>query len=95
LIPQATTPSSGEPIVAMATLAPLRVYANVPQSVAPYVNDGDSATVTANGFSGHEFSGTVTRHPEALDPNTRTMLVEVDLPNRDGALLPGCTRMSK
>jgi membrane fusion protein, multidrug efflux system len=89
LIPQSTTPSSGNPIVAMATLSPLRIYANVPQTVAPYVNDGDSATITVNEFPGREFTGTVTRHPEALDPNTRTMLVEVDLPNRDQSLLPG------
>ena len=89
LIPQSTTPSSGNPIVAMATLSPLRVYANVPQSVATYVNDGDAATVTINELPGRVFSGTVTRHPEALDQNTRTMLVEVDLPNKDQSLLPG------
>jgi len=89
LIPQSITPTTGNPIVAMATLSPLRVYANVPQSVAPYVNDGDLAAVTVNEFPGRQFSGTVTRHPEVLDPNTRTMLVEIDLPNRDEALLPG------
>ena len=89
LIPQSTTPSAGNPIVAMATLTPLRIYANVPQNVAPYVNDGDSATVTVNDFPGRAFRGTVTRHPEALDPNTRTMLVEIDLPNPDQSLLPG------
>jgi RND family efflux transporter MFP subunit len=89
LIPQSTTPSSGNPIVAMATLSPLRIYANVPQSVATYVNDGDAATVTVNELPGRVFSGTVTRHPEALDQNTRTMLVEVDLPNKDESLLPG------
>jgi RND family efflux transporter MFP subunit len=89
LIPQSTTPSSGNPIVAMATLSPLRIYANVPQSVATYVNDGDAATVTVNELPGRVFSGTVTRHPQALDQNTRTMLVEVDLPNKDQSLLPG------
>ncbi len=89
LIPQSTTPSSGNPIVAMATLSPLRIYANVPQSVATYVNDGDAATVTVNELPGRIFSGTVTRHPQALDQNTRTMLVEVDLPNKDQSLLPG------
>jgi membrane fusion protein, multidrug efflux system len=89
LIPQSTSPSSSNPIVSLATLAPLRIYANVPQSLAPYVNDGDAATITVNEFPGRKFIGTVTRHPEALDQNTRTMLVEVDLPNKDLSLLPG------
>jgi membrane fusion protein (multidrug efflux system) len=90
LIPQTTTPTTGgNPIISMATLAPLRVYANVPQSLAPDVINGELATVTVNEFPGRDFSGTVTRHPEVLDPNTRTMLVEVDLPNRDQSLLPG------
>lgn len=89
LIPQSTTPSEGKPIVAMATLSPLRVYAYVPQTVAPYIEDGDSAVVTANEFPGRKYAGTVTRHPEALDAETRTMLVEVDLPNTDRSLLPG------
>jgi len=35
------------------------------------------------------FQGTVTRHPDALDQTTRTMLVEVDLPNQDRSLYPG------
>ncbi len=89
LIPQSTTPTSANPIVAMATLSPLRVYAYVPQSVASYINDGDLATITLSQFPGRKFEGAVTRHPEALDQNTRTMLVEVDLPNRDQTLLPG------
>jgi membrane fusion protein (multidrug efflux system) len=90
LIPQTTTPTTGgNPIIAMATLSPLRVYANVPQTIAPDISDGESASVTVNEFPGREFNGTVTRHPEALDPNTRTMLVEVDLPNLDQSLLPG------
>jgi membrane fusion protein, multidrug efflux system len=89
LIPQSTTPSSGNPIVAMATLMPLRIYAYVPQTLAPFVRDGDAAAVTVAEYTGRKFTGTVTRHPEALDQNTRTMLVEVDLPNHDKVLLPG------
>jgi RND family efflux transporter MFP subunit len=89
LIPESTTPTTGNPIVAMATLSPLRVYAYVPQSVASYVSDGDSATITVSQLPGRKVEGAVTRHPEALDQNTRTMLVEVDLPNQDQALLPG------
>ena len=90
LIPQETTPSSANtPVVAIATLSPLRVYAEIPQSVAPFVHDGDPATVTVTEFPQRKFPGTVTRHPPALTSATRTMLVEVDLPNQDHALLPG------
>jgi membrane fusion protein, multidrug efflux system len=90
LIPQETAPSSANtPVVAIATLSPLRVYANIPQSVAPFVHDGDPATITVTEFPQRKFAGTVTRHPPALTSATRTMLVEVDLPNQDHALLPG------
>jgi RND family efflux transporter MFP subunit len=90
LIPQATTSSaSNSPIVSLATLAPLRVYAYAPQSLSPFIKDGDTATATVSEFSGRQFAGTITRHPEALDQNTRTMLVEMDLPNTDRSLYPG------
>ncbi len=91
LIPQATTPSSTPsiPIVALATLSPLRVYAYVPQSVSSFIKDGDPATITVVDFPNRKFAGTVTRHPDALDQTTRTMLVEVDLPNQDRSLRPG------
>jgi membrane fusion protein, multidrug efflux system len=90
LVPQTTAPSSSNtPLIAIATLAPLRVYAEIPQSVAPFVHDGDPATITVTEFPQRKFTGTVTRHPPALTSATRTMLVEVDLPNQDHALLPG------
>ena len=89
LIPQVTTPSAGSPIVTMATLSPVRVYANVPQSVAPLIQNGDPATITVTEYPGRAFTGSVTRHPDALQPATRTMLVEVDVPNDDFALYPG------
>jgi RND family efflux transporter MFP subunit len=92
LIPQSTSPSStttNSPIVALATTTPLRVYAYVPQSLAPFIKDGDSANITVTEFPNRNYSGTVTRHPDALDQTTRTMLVEVDLPNQDRSLYPG------
>ena len=91
LIPQATTSSSTPniPIVALATQTPLRVYAYAPQSLASFIKDGDPATVTVSDFPNRKFTGTITRHPEALDQTTRTMLVEVDLQNQDRSLLPG------
>ena len=101
MIPQATTPVSAttspgyptnttsSPIVAMATLQPLRIYAYAPQPLTPLIHNGDRALVSVDEYPGQEFEGTVTRHPEALDEASRTMLVEVDLPNRDLKLMPG------
>jgi RND family efflux transporter MFP subunit len=73
----------------MATLSPLRIYTDVPQSTAPFIRNGDPAAINVTEFPDREFKGSVTRHPDALTSATRTMLVEVDLPNTDGALLPG------
>lgn len=90
LVPQVTTPSAAStPIVAMATMSPLRVYAAAPQSVAPFIRNGDAATITVTEYPQHTFKGVVARHPEALTSDTRTMLVEVDLSNEDRALYPG------
>ena len=95
LIPQSTTPSStttNTPIVALATQAPLRVYAYVPQSLSSFIKDGDPATIAVIDFPNRNFTGAVTRHPEALDQTTRTMLVEVDLPNQGSVAVPGDVR---
>jgi membrane fusion protein, multidrug efflux system len=90
LIPQSTTPSAGgTPILALATLTPLRIYADVPQSFAPFIKDGDKAMLTVAEYPQRTFAGSVTRHSDALNVDTRTMRVEVDLENRDYALMPG------
>jgi len=89
LIPQATTPATSTPILTLATLSPVRVYADAPQSAAPLIKNGDPVTITVTEYPGRMFVGSVTRHPEALRPATRTMLVEVDVTNDDLALLPG------
>jgi RND family efflux transporter MFP subunit len=91
LVPASTapgTPGAGA-IISVARMAPLRVFAYVPQNVAPFVKDGDAATITARGYAMRKFTATITRHPEALSPDTRTMLVEVDLPNENEVLYPG------
>jgi RND family efflux transporter MFP subunit len=76
-------------IYQMATLKPLRVYVYLPQPLSPLVRDGDRAVVTVNEYPERDFPGTVSRHPSALDQSTRTMQIEVDLPNEDLALYPG------
>jgi RND family efflux transporter MFP subunit len=90
LIPATTTPAAAAtPIVAMATLTPLRIYADVPQTLAPFVRNGDPAQIRIGEYPHTVFVGTVTRHAKALNIESRTMLVEVDLPNEDHRLLPG------
>jgi len=89
LIPQVTTPGSSTPIVDLATLHPLRVYADVPQDLAALIKDGEAANVSVTQYPDRDFSGTITRHPEALAQDTRTMRVEVDLPNKDSVMYPG------
>jgi membrane fusion protein, multidrug efflux system len=80
---------TASPIVQLATLSPVRVYASAPQSVANFIYDGTPAVISVVQRPGHDISAQVTRHPQALDPATRMMLVEADPPNSDGALYPG------
>jgi membrane fusion protein, multidrug efflux system len=91
LVPASTTPGTpgSGAIVTISRYAPLRVFTYVPQNIAPFIRDGDPATITAAGYAGQKFSGTITRHPDALSPDTRTMLVEVDLANENATLFPG------
>ena len=90
LVPANTTPGTpgSGAIITVSRMAPLRVFTYAPQNVAPFIRDGDAATITARGYT-QKFTGTITRHPEALSPDTRTMLIEVDLPNEDEVLYPG------
>jgi RND family efflux transporter MFP subunit len=81
--------TSSPAIYEMATLKPLRVYVYLPQPMSPFVRNGDKAIVTVSEYPERSFSGTITRHPEALDQTTRTMQIEADLPNEDLALYPG------
>jgi RND family efflux transporter MFP subunit len=90
LVGNASASNTSTPaIYEMATLKPLRVYVYLPQPLSPFVRDGDRAVVTVSEYPERDFVGMVTRHPEALDQNTRTMQIEVDLPNEDLALYPG------
>jgi hypothetical protein len=71
----------------------IRVRTYVPQDAAFDVAPGIEAVVRVPELPDREFPGTVTRIADALQPGTRTLLTEVDIPNPDGALAPGiyCT----
>jgi len=81
--------AAGRELFDIARVDPLRVYTSVPQAYAPYIKIGAKTTVTLQEFPGQKFFGTVARTAEAIDPATRTLLTEVDVPNKDGRLLPG------
>jgi membrane fusion protein, multidrug efflux system len=90
LVPQSTAGvSTDSAIIQVARMKPLRLYAYMPQSSALFVRNGDRSTLRVNEYPRRTFDGTVTRHPEALAADSRTMIVEVDLPNDDLALYPG------
>ncbi|MFT4063437.1 efflux RND transporter periplasmic adaptor subunit [Paraburkholderia sp.] len=67
----------------------LRVYVNVPQGYAQQVRAQQSAYLTLTETPSRHYPGTVARTAGAVDPQQRTMLVEVDVDNRGGELLPG------
>jgi RND family efflux transporter MFP subunit len=80
---------AGRVLFQLAQTDPLRVYINVPQSYAHLVKPGQPVVVTQAELRGQKFAGEVARTAASIDTATRTMQVEVALPNRDGALLPG------
>ena len=67
----------------------MRVYVNVPQVDSPSCTPGTPADLTLEQYSGKRFHGKVVRTASAVDPTSRTLLVEVDVPNPKGALVPG------
>ena len=73
----------------LAQTDPLRVYVSVPQTYAPYIRNGMKACLQLSEFPGRNFCGQVARTAGAVDPNTRTLLTEVDVPNSAGTLLQG------
>ena len=80
---------SGKPLFLLAQRDPLRVYVNVPQAYAQLVRVGQPAQVTQDELRGKSFRGEVARTAASIDAATRTMQVEISLPNKDGVLLPG------
>jgi RND family efflux transporter MFP subunit len=67
----------------------LRVYANLPQIYTNNVKRGDKIDLTFAEHAGKTFQGTLVRTADAIDPASRTLLVEIDVNNRAGELLPG------
>jgi RND family efflux transporter MFP subunit len=73
----------------MAAIRTLRVYVSVPEVYSRVAHPGASATMTLDEFPGQTFHGTLVRNANSIDIASRTLLVEVDVDNPTGQLLPG------
>ena len=73
----------------MASISRLRVYVPVPEVYAPAARPGASALLTLDEYPGETFHGALVRTSDSIDTTSRTLLVEVDVDNPAGKLLPG------
>lgn len=90
-IGQLINSGSGGPaaLFQIAAVNTLRVYVSVPQIDSPAARRGMSVDLTLPQFPGKRFRGTLVRTADAIDPASRTLLVEIDVNNPAGELLPG------
>jgi RND family efflux transporter MFP subunit len=68
---------------------PLRLFVNVPQTYAQQIKPGQTVIVRQTELQGQKFEGKLARTGASIDPLTRSMQVEISLPNKSGVLLPG------
>jgi RND family efflux transporter MFP subunit len=73
----------------LAAIGKLRVFVSVPQAYASSARPGTPTTITLEENPGKVYRGTLARTSNALDPNARTMLSEVEMENPNGEVLPG------
>jgi RND family efflux transporter MFP subunit len=80
---------TGQALFSVAQIDPLRLYVYVPQVYAHQIKIGDAVAVNLAERVGEEYQGTVARTARAIDTATRTMQVEIRIPNPNGALIAG------
>ncbi|MBV8810628.1 MAG: efflux RND transporter periplasmic adaptor subunit [Acidobacteriaceae bacterium] len=89
LIDSGSSGGPGRELFHIATVDKLRVFTNVPQIYAHAARPGILADLTVPDLPNRRFQGKLVRTADAMDPNTRTLLVEVDVNNSSGLLFPG------
>lgn len=81
--------TSSKELFHIAATNRLRVFISVPEDYEQAAKNGSPATLTLNEFPGRSFPGTIVRNANSIDLASRTLLVEVDVDNPTGELLPG------
>ena len=90
MVYEASSPKGNDqPLLRVAKVDVIRVKTYVPERESAWVDVGDDAALVFDALPGTVFAGEVARVSAALDPGTRTMLVEIDLPNDNGRIRPG------
>jgi RND family efflux transporter MFP subunit len=89
LVDSASNSGDRNPLMVLHQIDKVRVHIPVPESDAVMVSRGDAITLTFPSFTGETINASVTRVTQSLDPQTRTMMVEAEIENVDGKLMPG------
>jgi membrane fusion protein (multidrug efflux system) len=77
------------PVMAIVRLDPLKATAEIPERMAPWIDDGRPVELHVDAYPGRAFTGKVTRISPAVNTTTRAFPFEAVVPNADGALKPG------
>jgi RND family efflux transporter MFP subunit len=77
------------PVMAVVRLDPLKVIAEIPEKMTPWIANGRPVELRVDAYQGRSFSGTVTRISPAVNTQTRAFPFEARVPNADAALKPG------
>ena len=85
----AATSNASIAILTLQDIDPVKVQVEIPERDVPRVRPGNAVRVISDAYPGRHFSGRVARVVHALDPRTRTMGIEVDIPNPGNLLKPG------
>lgn len=80
---------ANQELFVVAQVDPIRIYVNVPEADSPSIRPGVHADIQVPELIGQHFTGSVVRTANAIDPVTRTLNTEIDVPNSKGQLLPG------
>ena len=89
LDPGAVVTASSTPLFSLMGLEAMKISINVLEKDIPLIAIGKKAVITVDAFPGKEFQGSIARYSQAVDLSTRTMAVEIDIPNPEHLLKPG------
>lgn len=86
---QPASDGAGKPLLVVAQTKVVRIFVNVPELEAPYVDSGDTAKIRVQALTASEFAAQVARSSWSLQEANRSLRTEIDIPNPQGVMRPG------